>query len=286
MNLPQASENSNNSIEHIQSEFERLKRIASHGAEFWSARDLQVSLGYDKWQNFQVAIERAKTSCLTFGKSVGQHFTEVSNVLQVATGPRSQQDFLLSRYGCYLIAQNGDSSKSQIAAAQAYFAFQTHRQEIQDEMTAQAKRITARERLAASHKRLSGAAHEAGVVRFGVFHDEGYKGLYGGMGIRAVKTYKGLPQSEDLVDRMGHVELAANDFRATQAEERLRNDEAHNEAQACRIHSEVGKSVRNLIIGQGNTPPENLRLEEDIRPLLEKKKREEKKYLKDQEKIS
>lgn len=262
------------------SDFERLKRTSSYGMDFWRARELMPLLGYDKWENFQVVMERAKTACTSVGQPPHNHFRDAGNMVAIGSGAiRETKDVFLTRLACYLIAQNGDSRKPQIAEAQVYFAIQTRKQELQEQSTAEEKRMVARERLAASNKRLMGAAKESGVVRYGIFQDEGYKGLYGGRGLRTLKTYKGISPREDLSDRMGHAELAANDFRATQAEERLVNSQAHSEAQACQIHNEVGARVRQNILDNGNTPPEDLKLEADIRPLLAKKKQAEKKQI-------
>jgi len=259
------------------SDFERLKRTTSYGTDYWMARELMPHLGYAEWENFQQAIERAKTACSGVGQLSENHFRDATTMVAIGSGAqRETKDIFLSRVACYLIAQNGDPRKPQIAAAQVYFVVQTRKQEIQEQLTPEDKRVAARERLAASTKRLMGAAKESGVVRYGIFQDEGYKGLYGGKGLRTLKTYKGISPKEDLSDRMGHAELAANDFRATQAEERLINSQAHCEAQACQIHKEVGQRVRQNILDNGNTPPEDLKLEADIRPLLAQKKREEK----------
>ena len=262
------------------SAFERLKRTTSYGIDYWMARQLMPLLGYVEWENFQQVVEKARTACEGVNQNADDHIRDATVMITIGKGgQREAKDFYLSRLACYLIAQNGDPKKPQIAEAQVYFAVQTRKQEIQEQAIAEEKRMVARDRLAASTKRLMGAAKESGVVSYGIFQDEGYKGLYGGKGLRTLKAYKGISPKEDLSDRMGHAELAANDFRATQAEERLINSQAHNEAQACRIHKEVGEGVRQSILDNGNTPPEDLKLEADIRPLLAKKKQQEKRQI-------
>ncbi len=266
-------------------DFESIRRLAQHGAEYWSARDLMPLLGYAKWSNFEDALQRAMTSCSQFGQNVCDHFAETGKMVHTGSGAqRKVADWYLSRYAAYLIAQNGDPSKPEIAAAQAYFAVQTRRQEMADaDAFALEKRVDARLRLAESNKRLASAAQNAGVLsaHFGIFQDAGYKGLYGGKGVRDIKDHKGVPQNEDLSDRMGHAELAANDFRATQTEERLKRERIGAERDAINVHNQVGRAIRQTILDQGNTPPEDLPPEASLKPAIAARKRQTRKHLPD-----
>ena len=200
-------------------DFESIKQISPYQAEYWSARDLAPLLGYNKWQNFEVAIQRAMTSCEQVGQNIPDHFTDASKMIIVGKGAKQTvKDYLLSRFACYLIAQNGDPRKKEIAVAQAYFAISTRKQELAQLLENQEERLKLRERVTENNKALAQAASQAGVLsqNFGVFQNAGYKGLYGELGVADVKERKQINQREDLLDRMGRAELAANDFRITQ----------------------------------------------------------------------
>ncbi len=241
--------------------FEDLKKINEHGIEYWSARDLQSSLGYSKWQRFENAIEKAVESCKRSGNDPRHHFTGAGNPITSGKG-RSQvvEDYHLSRFACYLIAQNGDSRKPEIAHAQKYFAIQTRRQELSDAAIADLERVELRKQATQDFKALSGAAKDAGVQNkmFGIFHDAGYKGLYGGLGSDAIKVRKGIDPKEQLMDRMDRTELAANQFRMTQAREKLKREQIKDQRDAIEAHETVGKEVRAAISKIGGTPPENI----------------------------
>ncbi|MCM2359744.1 MAG: DNA damage-inducible protein D [Geobacteraceae bacterium] len=199
--------------------FEELKKINEHGAEYWSARELQPLLGYSQWRRFEEAISRAMISCRQSGNNPDYHFAGAGKMVELGSGSvRTVDDYNLSRFACYLIAQNGDPRKPEIAEAQKYFAIQARRQEISDALAADMERLEIRKQTPEEFKALSGAAREAGVQdrMFGVFHDAGYKGLYGGLGNDAIKQRKGVPKKENLMDRMDTTELAANQFRMTQ----------------------------------------------------------------------
>ena len=199
--------------------FEELKKINKFGAEYWSARELQPLFGYDQWRRFEQAIKRAITSCKQSRNSPANHFAGAGKMVDLGSGSiRKVSDFHLSRFACYLIAQNGDSRKPEIANAQKYFAIQTRRQELSDQVVKDIERLEMRKQAAEEFKALSGAAKNAGVQNrmFGVFHDAGYKGLYGGLTNTAIKKRKGIPEKEQLMDRMDATELAANQFRMTQ----------------------------------------------------------------------
>ena len=204
--------------------FEDLKLTNAHDAEYWSARDLQSLLGYSQWRRFEQAIERAKTSCKESGNSPDHHFAGAGKPITGGKGAvQLVDDYHLSRFACYLIAQNGDPRKPEIAQAQRYFAIQTRRQELSDQATADMERLELRKQTAEEFKALSGAAQDAGVQNkmFGVFHDAGYKGLYGGLGRDAIKVRKAIPDKDNLLDRMNATELAANQFRMTQTRDKL-----------------------------------------------------------------
>lgn len=256
------------------SPFDAIRKYTDAGQEYWTARELQVLLSYDTWRRFEDAINRAKTSCQQFGQTVEDHFVSIGKMVQIGSGAmREQQDYALSRYAVYLIAQNGDPSKSEIATAQAYFAVQTRRQEVRDQIDPADLRIKLRQKVAEQNKSLASMATRAGVTHHGLFQDNGYRGLYGGRGIRDIHVYKEIPLKENLLDRVGSTELAANLFRITQCEERLEREGACGQAIANQIHAESGRTVRDAIRKQGNTLPEDLPTEPHIRKLISAKKK-------------
>jgi DNA-damage-inducible protein D len=257
-NLPVPSRNS----------FEDLKKLNQHGAEYWTARELQPHLGYDQWRRFEDAIKRAITSCEQSGNDPGHHFAGAGKMIPVGKGgARQVNDYLLSRFACYLIAQNGDSRKPEIAEAQKYFAIQTRRQELTDALAADVERLETRKQTSEEFKALSGAARDAGVQdkMFGIFHDAGYKGLYGGLGNQEIKARKQIPPKEQLMDRMGTTELAANQFRMTQTRDKLAREKVRDQQRAIDTHKQVGKEVRDAIQRIGGTLPENLPPAEHIK---------------------
>ena len=248
--------------------FEQLKQRNEHGAEYWSARDLQPLLGYRQWRRFENAIQKAKTSCQQSGNEPDHHFAGVGKPIKGGKGAIQEvQDYHLSRFGCYLIAQNGDPRKPEIAHAQKYFAVQTRRQELSDVLAADRERLEIRKQAAEEFKVLSGAARQAGVQdrMFGIFHDAGYKGMYGGLGRDAIKARKGIPSKENLMDRMETTELAANQFRMTQARDKLAREHVNDQQQAIRTHEQVGKEVRKAIERIGGTWPEDIPAAEHIK---------------------
>ena len=248
--------------------FEDLKLTNPHGAEYWSARDLQPMLGYSQWRRFEQAVERAISSCKQSGNNPDYHFAGAGKPIAGGKGAvQVVEDYHLSRFACYLIAQNGDPRKPEIAHAQKYFAIQARRQELTDQATADIERLELRKQTAEEFKALSGAAQDAGVQSkmFGVFHDAGYKGLYGGLGRDAIKQRKAIPEKDNLLDRMNATELAANQFRMTQARDKLARDRVSNQTQAIQTHEQVGKEVRDAIKRIGGTPPENIAPAEHIK---------------------
>lgn len=262
--------------------FEDLKNINEYGAEYWSARELQPLLGYSQWRRFEDALKRAVTSCKQSGNNPDHHFAGAGKPITGGKGAvQVVDDYHLSRFACYLIAQNGDPRKPEIAAAQKYFAIQARRQEMSDALAADLERLDIRKQASEEFKALSGVARVAGVQdkMFGVFHDAGYKGLYGGLGNEAIKKRKNIPKKDQLMDRMDTTELAANQFRMTQARDKLARAPVKDQQQAIRTHEAVGKEVRAAIKRIGGVMPENIPPAEHIsevekrikntRPLLE-----------------
>lgn len=247
--------------------FEGIRQLDADGNEFWIARQLAKVLEYSEYRHFQPVIERAKESCRNSGHTVDDHFEDVLDMVDIGSGAKRQiADIRLSRYACYLIVQNGDPSKSVIANGQTYFALQTRRQELSDNealvrLSENDKRLLARAELAEHNKHLAAAAKDAGVetpLDYAVFQDHGYKELYGGRGAKDIHAIKGLKKSQKILDHMGSTELAANLFRATQTEEKLRRDQVRGKQKANRIHFEVGEKVRRTISELGGTLPEAL----------------------------
>src|SRR4051794_18618248 len=246
--------------------FERIRQESEEGVEFWSARDLGEALGYKtNYRNFKKVIERAIVACENSGQDVADHFAQTRKMIQLGKGAqRSVEDVHLSRYACYLIVQNADPGKEVVALGQTYFAVQTRRQEEADELaglTEEQKRLYLRGQLTNHNRQLAEAANLAGVVQamdFAIFQDHGYMGLYGGLRAREIHSRKGLKKSQHILDHMGSTELAANLFRATQTDEKLRRDRIKGKEQANRTHFEVGQEVRATIERLGGTLPEDL----------------------------
>ena len=237
------------------------------GVEFWFARDVQNLLGYTEWRNFLKVVEKARESCKTANNPILDHFVDANKSIPVPKGGEKLiEDILLTRYACYLIVQNGDPSKPVIANGQTYFAMQTRRQELRDNeafarLSEDEKRVAIRNELFEHNKHLAAAAQDAGVetpLDYAIFQDHGYKGLYGGRGAKDIHAAKGLKKSQKILDHMGSTELAANLFRATQTEEKLRRDKVSGKQSANKTHYEVGKKVRETIADLGGTMPEGL----------------------------
>jgi DNA-damage-inducible protein D len=265
--------------------FEDLKKTNQHGIEYWSARELQPLLGYSKWQRFENAIEKAIESCRQSGNEPKHHFTGAGNPIIAGKGATHiVEDYHLSRFACYLIAQNGDVRKPEIAHAQKYFAIQTRRQELSDAALADLERLEMRKQASQDFKALSGAARDPGVQNkmFGIFHDAGYKGLYGGLGADAIKARKGIDPKENLMDRMDRTELAANQFRMTQAREKLKRENIKDQRDAIEAHEAVGKEVRAAISKIGGTPPENIPPAEHIKKVEKRLKKTKPKLVLDE----
>lgn len=270
-----------------QATFESIRHVDQDGEEFWLARPLAKVLDYSEYRHFLPVVERAREACRNSGHPVEDHFEDILEMVEIGSGARRElPDVRLSRYACYLIVQNGDPSKPVIANGQTYFATQARRQEIADDakfaqLGEDEKRLAIRNELATHNKQLAAAAKEAGVetsLDYAIFQDHGYKGLYGGLGNKDIHARKGLKKSQKILDHMGSTELAANLFRATQTEEKLKRDQVRGKAQANRTHHEVGQKVRQTIQELGGTMPENLpKPEASIQQIASAKKKLERK---------
>lgn len=245
--------------------FDDYKHVNDYGEEFWYARDLQSILGYEQWRNFAKVINKAAKACDNSQQAVSDHFAKVSKMVELGSGAmRRIDDIMLSRYACYLIVQNADPKKEVVALGQTYFAVQTRKQELQEEfesMDEDKKRLAIRNELKEHNKKLVEAAKNAGVettTEYATFQNHGYKGLYGGLTAKDIHKRKGLKKSHQILDHMGSTELAANLFRATQTEEKLRRDNIQGKALANQTHFTVGKKVRQTIQDLGGTMPEDL----------------------------
>lgn len=254
-----------NNIETLnQTPFESIKHTDENGQEYWYARELQHILEYAEWRNFTKVIAKAKESCSVAGNQIVNHFVDVNKIVYLGVAKREIQDIVLSRYACYLIAQNGDPQKVVIAQAQAYFAVKTHQQELEEnflQLSEDQKRLAIRNDLKTHNKSLVDAAKLAGIKNpadYAVFQNHGYKGLYGGLGAKDIHRRKHLKKSEKILDHMGSTELAANLFRATQTDEKIRREGIVGKGNANRTHFEVGKKVRQTIKELGGTMPEDL----------------------------
>ena len=250
-------------IEENNKSFEDIKHIGENGVEFWYARELMPILQYSNWQNFEKIINKAKTSCENSGISVFEHFTDVNKTIKMPKGAeKTILDYELTRYACYLIAQNGDSRKKVIALAQTYFAVQTRKQEITEKeycmLTEDEKRFYQRNLTRKGNYSLNQTAKKAGVKNFDKFHNSGYKGLYNGETADDIAKRKGLRYREDILDNMGSDELIANLFRISQTEQKLRKDNIQGEKEANKTHYKIGKNIREVIAKNGGTMPEDL----------------------------
>ena len=252
-----------NDIDKTNKSFEDIKHIDENGVEFWYARELMPILQYSNWQNFEKIIDKAKISCENSGISVFEHFIDVNKLSKRANNAKVEiKDYELTRYACYLIAQNGDSRKKVIALAQTYFAVQTRKQEISEKeysmLTEDEKRFYQRDLTRKGNYSLNQAAKKAGVKNFDKFHNSGYKGLYNGETADDIAKRKGLRYREDILDNMGSEELAANLFHITQTESKLKKDNIFTEKEANKTHYNIGKNIREVIAKNGGTMPEDL----------------------------
>lgn len=242
-----------------QNQFETIKHFDENGKEYWSSRDLARVLEYADYRNFLGVIEKAKTACENSGEVIHNHFVNVTEMVEIGSGAEKPVETIyLSRYACYLIVQNSDPTKMTVALGQTYFTIQTRRQEKTDNLIEDNKRVFLREEMKKHNKSLSQAASMAGVENYAIFQNYGYKGLYGGLTMQDIHDRKGLKRTQQILDHMGSEELAANLFRATQTDAKIRRENIRGEINANLAHYEVGQKVRNTIQSLGGTMPENL----------------------------
>ena len=273
-------------IEKInRSTFESIKRINQYDQEYWSSRELAKVLDYSDYRNFLSVVEKAKEACKNSGHKVSDHFGDITEMVQLGSGAERELDTIyLSRYACYLIVQNADPGKEIVALGQTYFAIQTRKQEIieskkyQELKTEDEKRLFFRTEMKRHNKTLATTAKEAGVIEpkdYAIFQDHGYKGLYSGLTSKDIHKRKGLQQGQQILDQMGSTELAANLFRATQTEEKIRreNIKGKGKEKANQTHYEVGLKVRKTIKELGGEMPENLPRVESIKAIGKKSKK-------------
>lgn len=251
--------------------FEGAARRTESGVEYWSAVKLMELLGYSTWENFEAVINRAYIACNQSGLTINEHFAQITAKIDTEAGVELRvEDIHVTRYGAYLIAQNGDAKKKQVAFAQTYFASQTRRQEIADRddmIIEQQRRVALRDEITRHNKDLADAAKHAGVIQpieYAAFQNAGYRGLYDGRDVAGIRTAKKLDAKAKILDHMGSTELAANLFRATQTEEKLRREGIKGKSNANEAHYEVGQKVRKAIADIGGTMPENLEAADDI----------------------
>ena len=260
-----------------QTVFEQIKEMDENGNEFWGARKISKILEYSEFRHFLPVVERAKEACRNSGQQVADHFEDYLE--EISHGKGAKQEYAsikLSRYACYLIVQNADPTKEVVAFGQTYFAVQTRLQEISQMedynslSTEDEKRLFLRQEMKNHNIQLADAAKDAGVIMpldYAIFQNHGYKGLYGGLDAKGIHQRKGLRKSENILDHMGSTELAANLFRATQTEEKLRRDQIKGKPQANQTHYEIGKKVRKTIEEIGGTMPENLPVADSIKAI-------------------
>jgi DNA-damage-inducible protein D len=242
--------------------FEQIRRQDNDGSDFWSSRDLARILDYVDYRNFEQVLAKAKQACLKSGQPISDHFVDVNEMVDIGSSARREVNTaMLSRYACYLLIQNANPTKEVVALGQTYFAIQTRRQELSDESSEDERRIMLREEMKQHNLNLAGAAKGAGVIEpihYAIFQNHGYEGLYGGLDQKGIHARKGLKKSQQILDHMGSTELAANLFRATQTEEKLRREGIRGRDAANRTHREVGAKVRQTIKELGGTMPEAL----------------------------
>ncbi|MCG1037294.1 DNA damage-inducible protein D [Polaribacter sargassicola] len=260
--------------------FEQIKHIDENGIEYWQARQLSKALDYSDFRNFTKVLQKASIACKQSEQNLSDHIVEFNEMVAIGSGAeREMSSYKLSRYFCYLIVQNADASKEIVALGQTYFAVQTRLQELQqlEEYnqldTEEKKRLFLRDEMKKHNTQLAAAAKDAGVIKpweYAVFQNHGYQGLYGGLGAKEIHKKKGLKKSQQILDHMGSTELAANLFRATQTEEKLKREKIKGKENANKAHFAVGKKVRETIEEIGGTMPEDLPVEESIKKVEQK----------------
>ena len=256
--------------------FEKIRHVNSAGNEFWSSREFSRALGYEDYRNFESVIEKARTACLNSSQPVQDHFVEVTEMVEIGSAAQRQlQVVMLSRYACYLVIQNADPSKKIVAIGQTYFAVQTQKQELHEKYAEAQRRLFLRDEIKKHNAQLADAAHQAGVIQpldYAIFQNHGYLGLYGGLDASDIHVRKSLKKGQQILDHMGSTELAANLFRATQTEEKIRRDKVVGKKNANQTHREIGAKIRKTIKELGGTMPENLPSVESIKKLELKQK--------------
>jgi DNA-damage-inducible protein D len=252
---------------------EQQKHISPKGVPYWHAREIMPTLGYQDWRNFENTIARAKEACSGVGIDSGKHFVETTTMLLIGGGAeREGRDYFLSRPAAYLVALNGDPSKPEIAAAQAYFTVQARRMEIEDAKTADEKRLEEREKVTVAFKQVSKAAKKAGVpdTHQAIFHDARYQGVYAAKSAASVRRDKGIPKGANPFDYFGALELSMHEFQMNLAADVLGREGVKDEARAIRRNLEIGRDLRQTVLKSGGTPPEKIKIAE---PISEVKKR-------------
>ena len=261
------------------SPFEQIKRTNDAEREFWSSREFATVLGYVNYRHFEAVIAKAKLACFNSGQRIEDHFVGADEMVEIGSGAmRPLKTVFLSRYACYLIIQNADPRKKIVAHGQTYFAVQTRRQELADKEVEDERRLVYRSELRHHNTQLASAAKDAGVIEprdYAIFQNHGYMGLYAGLTQEDIHQRKGLKKSQKILDHMGSTELAANLFRATQAEEKLRREGIKGKEKANRTHREVGEKVRKTIQELGGTMPEDLPATESIKKLENQKRKQQ-----------
>ena len=269
----------------LKSPFEKIKRISEDCYEYWSARDLYKLLEYSEYRHFLPVIDKVKEALISLGEDIDNHIEDMLDMVEIGSGATRELDSLkLSRFACYIAVQNADPSKTNVALGQAYFAIKTRQKELLEEdeklliqSEEDSKRLLLREQMRKHNKQLAEAAKDAGInepIDYAIFQNYGYKGLYGGLDRQAIHQRKGLKKSQDILDHMGSTELAANLFRATQTEEKLKRENIKGKMKANQTHYEVGKKVRQTIEELGGTMPEDLPTAESIKKLERQKQKE------------
>ena len=263
--------------EYNETIFENIKHIDEYGNEYWLARELKIALDYKEWRKFKGVITKAQEACLNSGISITDHFVGVDKMVSIGSKTsRSIEDYKLSRYACYLIVQNSDPRKEVVALGQTYFAVQTRRQELTEKeysmLTEDEKRFYQRSLTKKGNYSLNQVAKKCGVKNFDKFHNAGYKGLYNGETANDIAKRKNLRYREDILDNMGSEELAANLFRITQTESKLKRDNISSEKDANETHYNIGKNIREVITKNGGTMPEKLPTPKKSLKELEKEK--------------
>lgn len=259
------------------SPFERIRRSNDSGNEYWSSRDFAKVLGYSDYRNFEQVINKARTACFNSGQRIDDHIVDVTDMIEVGKGAKREvKSSFLSRYACYLIVQNADPGKEIVALGQTYFAVQTRKQELSEQAIEDERRLLLRDEMRLHNVKLADAAKDAGVIEpkdYAIFQNHGYMGLYGGLTAKDIHHRKNLKKSQQILDHMGSTELAANLFRATQAEEKLRREQITGKTKANKAHQEVGAKVRQTIKELGGTMPEDLPTADSIKKLENKQKK-------------